>query len=652
MIKKIRESISAKIILTLLIISVSVIAVSYILIRNRSIEYMMQYYQRIGDIITAYSERCVTEYFDSGDHDFSGMEHLEDVFFKLCDDNVVDMAYVIVKNEDPGLGSVLMLVTREEKYFVGEAQEFKTYPLEQYEKKVFDGKEDSAVGQYDSRYGDVVAFCRAFEYFDEEEGNSIRVLVGLNVKKSAISSTAGKIMLKQLGVIGVLFVLFVVIIGVSLREMVIKPITIASKNMNSFIENDKLLYEKLTVKGNDEIARTSRVFNSMAEEIKGYIQKVRDYEGERQRVLAEINIAAQIQVGLLPKTAYTKDPFIARGFMRPARNVGGDFYFYERMDENRLAFAIGDVSGKGMSAAMFMASVTAAIKYNLRIHETPAGVLEAVNKDITKENPEQLFVTIFVGIIDADKKILTYSNAGHNPPFIVGKELKELSEAKGVLAGLFDDEEYENCSIEISSDDMIFLYTDGVTEAVNDSGQFFGKERLKEILYRRNDSLIQAVLDGLENFTNGASQNDDITMFVAKMKNDTEIVLSAKPSSIKELKAFIMSNNSIEEGFKKKLYLVCEEIFVNIYSYGYPDGNTGTVKINLLVSENCVTISFVDDAVKYNPLETVTDVNEYDLDIEIGGLGKVMAFTIMDETSYEYSEGRNILTMKKYLQEE
>ena len=113
-----------------------------------------------------------------------------------------------------------------------------------------------------------------------------------------------------------------------------------------------------------------------------------------------------------------------------------------------------------------------------------------------------------------------------------------------------------------------------------------------------------------------------------------------------------MSNNSIEEGFKKKLYLVCEEIFVNIYSYGYPDGNTGTVKINLLVSENCVTISFVDDAVKYNPLETVTDVNEYDPDIEIGGLGKVMAFTIMDETSYEYSEGRNILTMKKYLQEE
>lgn len=235
----------------------------------------------------------------------------------------------------------------------------------------------------------------------------------------------------------------------------------------------------------------------------------------------ELSIAAEIQQTFLPRPISQNNEF--RGFyieaiMTPAREVGGDFFDYFLIDEDRLAFVIADVSGKGVPAAMFMAVSRTVLRVTGK-SGLPAGeTMRAVNYLLCQDNSQNMFVTTFYGILDTKTGQIEYSNGGHNIPYIVraSGEVIPLPKTKGMALGVFEEAQFEQGSLALESGDSLFLYTDGVTEAMNNQNDLYQESRLESILNTTVNisapSVIPTVLDNVRKFTEGAEQSDDITM--------------------------------------------------------------------------------------------------------------------------------------------
>lgn len=241
----------------------------------------------------------------------------------------------------------------------------------------------------------------------------------------------------------------------------------------------------------------------------------------------EMELAAQIQQTILPKNF---PPFPERtdldvhAAMTPAQSVGGDFYDFYLLDEHRLAFLVGDVSGKGMAAALFMAMSRSLLKATALTGVGPAECLVHVNELICKDNSAGMFVTLFYGVLDTDSGMLTYSNAGHNPPVVLRgcEETQELENLGGLVLGVLPGQSYEAKSVALRPGDGVFLYTDGVTDATAPTGEFFGEERLFErlrtVCAAPAPGITAAVMDDLREFAQNAPQHDDITMLAVRYR--------------------------------------------------------------------------------------------------------------------------------------
>ena len=239
----------------------------------------------------------------------------------------------------------------------------------------------------------------------------------------------------------------------------------------------------------------------------------------------EMELAAQIQQSILPKTF---PPFPERtdldihAAMTPAQSVGGDFYDFYLLDEHRLAFMIGDVSGKGMAAALFMAMSRSLLKATALTGVGPGECLSHVNDLICRDNASGMFVTLFYGILDTRSGELRYSNAGHNPPVLLcgGDCLRELENLGGLVLGVISDQHYQDKAVGLARGDGVFLYTDGVTDATSPEREFFGEsrllERLRELSQAHAAELTSGVMASLHAFARNAPQHDDITMLAVR----------------------------------------------------------------------------------------------------------------------------------------
>lgn len=244
---------------------------------------------------------------------------------------------------------------------------------------------------------------------------------------------------------------------------------------------------------------------------------------DRERMKSELEIAAKIQSGYLPKsfTKFNKMPDVhITARMKPARVVGGDFYDVFQIDEKRLCFLIADVSGKGVPASLFMTVAKTHIKNYMSLDMPLAEMAERVNNQLNEDNDEELFVTVFICVLDTENHTLSFVNGGHNKPYIshAGGPFEMLPCKVDFVFGMMEDMPYREQKVSLMPGDKFYLYTDGVTEAFNDREEMFGDERLAEALNRYMDiskepeTLLDAMYEELHAFANGAEQSDDITM--------------------------------------------------------------------------------------------------------------------------------------------
>ncbi len=247
---------------------------------------------------------------------------------------------------------------------------------------------------------------------------------------------------------------------------------------------------------------------------------------ESMKTKAELDVASKIQASVLPRTfpAFPEcDQFDIYASMDPAKEVGGDFYDFFMIDENRLAVVIADVSGKGVPAALFMMSARTMIKNQSFIETDPAKVLGIVNNQLAENNEEGMFVTTFLAVYDLTTRELTFSNGGHNPPYVVRADgaVEQVAVRPGFVLGGMEGIRYRNQSIQMGIHDKLLLYTDGVTEAVNPQFELYAESRLEKVLEHTEKvspkETIEKIIGALKEFADGAEQADDITMVVLQI---------------------------------------------------------------------------------------------------------------------------------------
>ena len=274
-------------------------------------------------------------------------------------------------------------------------------------------------------------------------------------------------------------------------------------------------------KGRDEIAHLTASFGRMRDDLKQYIDELRATTAARERIESELRIAASIQMSLVPRTfpPYPqREDLELNALLEPAREVGGDFYDFFLLDDDHLCLAIADVSGKGVPAALLMAVTRSFLRSFAREAGRPADVLVALNEELAADNEECMFVTMFLAVVDLRSGALRYASAGHNRPFLIGNAcgVTQLPHVKGVALGARAAVVYDEGALTLAPDDILYLYTDGVSEAMNERDEVYGEERLGADLARlctaSCDDILQALLVVLNEHAAGVEQSDDITM--------------------------------------------------------------------------------------------------------------------------------------------
>ncbi len=422
------------------------------------------------------------------------------------------------------------------------------------------------------------------------------------------------------------------------------------------------LETRISIQTGDEIEELGYSANAMTVALQKHIEKLQSITAEKERISAELNIATQIQSSMLPcifPAFPDREEFDIFALMEPAKEVGGDFYDFFLINDKQLAVVIADVSGKGVPAALFMVITKTLIKNYALINSSPAEIFYRVNNQLCENNDANLFVTAWMGILDIESGRFVFVNAGHNPPLLKRENgsFDFLESAPAfVLAGM-ENIPYQQNEIWLNQGDILYLYTDGVTEATDAENNLYGEERLRSTLDNIElllpDSILTSVKEDIDVFVKEAAQFDDITMCCLKIcKDNNTITLPAVLDGFQDAVHFI--ENILERmGFSKECQLqiavAVEEIFVNIVHYAY-DSKEGEVIISVNPDEtgSSVRIQFADTGVPYNPLvkkdpDTTMDIEER----TPGGLGIYMVKNIMDNVYYERKDGKNIFTIVK-----
>lgn len=413
------------------------------------------------------------------------------------------------------------------------------------------------------------------------------------------------------------------------------------------------------VRSNAEFASLSDDINSTVRTLKEYIRQA------SARIDKELEYAKQIQLSALPTDFPKQEDYGIFAQMIAAKEVGGDFYDFYKLNDNSVAFLVADVSGKGIPAAMFMMRAKTIIKDLAENGLAVNDIFTKANEKLCENNESGMFVTVWMGMLDLKTGNLKYANAGHNPPLLLHEngEVEYLKTRPGfVLAGM-ENISYRINEITLSRGDRIFLYTDGVTEATDRGSNLYGEDRLIEFMNKNSSSIAQKLLkalkENIDDFVGDAPQFDDITMLMLDYKNlkgDSlyEKVFPAKENALVSVIGFaeeILDKIGCPAKTKTALCVAVEEVFVNVAHYAYGD-NEGDVKLSISYSnaEKTVTFRISDKGIPFDPLKKPDpDITLSAEDREIGGLGIFITKQTMDNVSYAYKEGENILTMIKKL---
>ncbi len=323
--------------------------------------------------------------------------------------------------------------------------------------------------------------------------------------------------------------LIALIIGVSLTRTVTGAVHSLYEGTQRVMKGD--FSHRITVSGRDQLADLSKSFNSMTENL----EKLLIVAKEKERLQAELALALEVQEQLYPKTAPIFKTIRVTGMCQPARMVSGDYYDYQRLSANRLAFAIGDVAGKGISAALLMAGIQSAMRMELRaslelaspsyatangFRLSTARLVSELNQQLHATTSAEKFATFCIALYDDETGMLTYTNAGHLPPILIHNGRSTPLDINGTVVGAFPSSKYDESKVELRAGDLLVCYTDGITEPENEYGEMFGEGRLIELVSKNADRddhrVIEVVMDAVRQWTGAPELSDDMTVLLAR----------------------------------------------------------------------------------------------------------------------------------------
>lgn len=426
------------------------------------------------------------------------------------------------------------------------------------------------------------------------------------------------------------------------------------------------------VDADSEIDRLNDAFATMQASLRRQMQQLVETTRAKEHIESELQIARNIQMNMLPHRFSPFDDLPGLelyAMVRPAKEVGGDLYdFFSR--DGKLFFAIGDVSGKGVPAALFMAVTRTLFRYIAETVDSPARIITRLNNCAIQNNDACMFVTMFAGVLDTTDGTLRFCNAGHNPAVIVsGGQARMLSEKENLPVGVFGDYDYEEETITLGVGETLFMYTDGLTEAEDSAKALFGDERMLRLLADNSgktpELLIDAVAYAVAAFADGTEQSDDLTMMALRRtaaSDDAPDTAAADGSyhdrlvsdntdaavaAVAVMAARLGDALGLGAAVVNNICLAVEEAVVNVVSYSYPAGVTGPVILDMSCAGGIITVTITDNGTPFNPTAQESADTEAPLDERaIGGLGIHLIRALADTVAYRRENGSNILTIR------
>lgn len=446
---------------------------------------------------------------------------------KICRNFRLEYLYIIVKSEEANCYEYILAVSNDDKNNDIIYERIKEYP---YIKEIqndesfhyiikslnnaYKGEVSQKSININNEYGNV--FTWFYPVLDEKK--QVKFVIGVEYRVDQVMTfikNSAIIFFVPIVIVSLILFFLEMII---LQQRVFIPIKKISEKMNNFVENKGQDSEPLKIETHDEIKEISDSFYKMSDEIVEYVKDIKQLTKEKVEADVQIEVAKGIQYGIVPHNyGIQNKKYSVYACTYSAKYIGGDFYDCFTLENGNICIVIGDVSGKGVSAAIFMAMAKTVIRELLKVGKTPAEALNLANDELCESNPEGMFVTVFAAVFDANTGLLTYANAGHNQPIILKETVEFLKLEPGIALGLFEDSGINEAKIQLSNKQGILLYTDGITEAVNSKNEFYGEKRLLETMQELNNNnnpeeIVNYLKNNVYQFYEGREQSDDLTL--------------------------------------------------------------------------------------------------------------------------------------------
>lgn len=359
----------------------------------------------------------------------------------------------------------------------------------------------------------------------------VRGILCVQRQMDALTKARFSYMIKMFVVLLSLIIMATFLYDLFLKRYLIKPLRKITKETTRFASSQSKAESKLTdkIKSNNEIGQLAASVDKMESETLTYIDNLTRVTAESQRIGTELAVAAGIQQGMLDAVAPDRDDVSIYATMSPAKEVGGDFYDYFMIDDDHMGVVIADVSGKGVPASLFMAITKMMINDRTMIHKSPAKILEATNERICKNNKLDMFITVWLGILELSTGKILAANAGHEYPAVYrnGKGFELLKDKHGFVVGGMSGVHYKDYELTLKPGEALFLYTDGVPEATSADNELFGVERMTKALNvdpeGSPEEILANVQDAVDKFVDKAPQFDDLTMLCVRYRGSEDV---------------------------------------------------------------------------------------------------------------------------------
>lgn len=455
-------------------------------------------------------------------------------------------------------------------------------------------------------------------------------------------------------------IVLMAVYAVLAKFFIINNITKAKSSAIEFTESmsnkNNLAVAYRDVNSRDEVGDVYRCIIAMEEAIVSYVDTLAEAKNAEAKMNAELQVASKIQLESLPNPTFFYKNSELRAYIKPAKEVGGDFYDYFLIDDDHLVLVIADVSGKGVPASLFMMKAKENIRSIVSHSNSLGDAFYEINNILSFNNKENYFVTAFLAIYEYSSHKFRFINAGHERPYIIKKDgsVAHLEIKPNFVLGLYEDFKYEEESITLEEGDKIFLHTDGLNEAINNKQEEFGYLRIKEALTKgeEDDTKLKIIEEELAKFSEGLEPFDDTTMLLFDLKVDYQEFNYKNPGydviedATNKINKYL-EKNKIDKDKISKVDIILDEVLNNIISYSRTKEAIKEISVGVEIKCDEAKLYFLDNGHKFDPLATTIRTAEENIENGIiGGLGISIVRQISKEVKYIYNDKKNVLIVR------